>query len=364
MTVDIKQLPYRLGDLENAQTMWFTLTNRCNIHCKYCFNYLTHDNEDMSPEMAVSILDYFSFKHNNRKKLHLIFFGGEPTINHTALTAMLDYIRDTNLWCQPHVMTNGIMHESILERLIEAKTYFQISFDGFEDNLRVSKTGCAEKVTEHTVNTIKRVAASNLAVHLRSTIHAGNVNSLCDIVTFAAENKVRSVAFAPICEFGEVIVNGVKQASPEEYVEQLEKAIVLAKKRNVILDVRERKYFKTDVVNDKVEIPLVWLPDGNLAMTITYASSKIEAAKTIIIGKFDLKAKNIILYQPLIDEMNINFSRNLKANCANCPIVSRCKGLMCVTPYTTDTYIKERDYYFCEISRRMFGKLQANANLR
>ena len=75
-------VPFNLGDVASTNAHWFTLSNRCNIRCKYCFNYLDQNNEDMPADLAVGILDYVINERIKLKvidtPLRIIFFGGEP----------------------------------------------------------------------------------------------------------------------------------------------------------------------------------------------------------------------------------------------------------------------------------------------
>jgi sulfatase maturation enzyme AslB (radical SAM superfamily) len=112
--------PYVLGDLSSVSFIWLTLTNRCNIHCKYCFNYVYRNYESMPDELAVSIVN----KHlehlqlPKQEKFHVIYFGGEPTVNDSALIASIDCIKNQNVSSQLDILTNGLIRPSVLESLL------------------------------------------------------------------------------------------------------------------------------------------------------------------------------------------------------------------------------------------------------
>jgi sulfatase maturation enzyme AslB (radical SAM superfamily) len=350
----MNELPFDLGDIATTHTTWFTLSNRCNIHCKYCFNYLEDNTQDMSPELAVQLLEYMLNARIQYKVDHIpfriIFFGGEPTLNPTALFAMLDYIGTRPETIHLHIMTNGIMNKKMLRRLMQEKMLFQISFDGFAGNLRLSKEG-DDNVMYHTADTIRSVIAAGLPVHMRTTIHQANVKSMTEVVHFAAKEQLTSLAFAPICQFGEVCKNNILQPDVDEFVTNLNVCIKLAKELNLKLNVHESMYLHDH--NKNATIPFVWLPDGSLAVTITYASAQLPGAESIIIGRYVIDQKAMQFDDHKIQQMKVNFLKNRALECLDCEILLLCKGINNFSAYVADTYSQQREKYFCDISRKM-----------
>ncbi|MHA2254105.1 MAG: radical SAM protein, partial [Candidatus Kariarchaeaceae archaeon] len=194
----ISRLPRRIDHPLAAPTVEFLVTNRCNLKCRYCYSYFGAEQEDISPDIAVSFLDAYikqQQSHNINPVLrHFVFSGGEPTLNPDAIFEVLEYIDSNGIKCIPMILTNGVISSNILDRLIEMKFCFQISFDGNNNQHRVTPTG--RNVNDQIVNTIKQVAADGLPVEIRSVISKENVSCMVDIVEFAADNQVESVLFA------------------------------------------------------------------------------------------------------------------------------------------------------------------------
>ena len=92
-------LPLLFGEIESCQNVWLTLTNLCNMHCKYCFNYVSRCHEHMSPELAIGImtahLSRLDTSINNPIRIH--YFGGEPTLNYATLIKAIDSVSYTHL---------------------------------------------------------------------------------------------------------------------------------------------------------------------------------------------------------------------------------------------------------------------------
>ena len=348
-----------LGDLSSVSYIWLTLTNRCNIHCKYCFNYVYRNYESMPDELAVSIVN----KHlehlqlPKQEKFHVIYFGGEPTVNDSALIASIDSIKDQNVSSQLDILTNGLIKPSVLESLLLRNVTYQISFDGSGNSVRYFKNGIKD-TSDDTIKCINRINRHGGQIRLRSTIHQDNVTNMPDLITFCSQYGIPFISFAPICMFGDSELNLMRQPSIDEYVRNMKRAIELADKLNIDVDLKGEAYFKK-LSSNKMRIPFVWLPDGKVAMTITYASSKIPGADSIIIGEYSKEHDSIILNEDKMQQMNANFRMNREKYCTGCPLEETCRGLIHFTPFATNTFIEERDRYFCNLAVNMSNAFPA-----
>ena len=352
-------LPYLLGDLSSVSYIWLTLTNQCNIHCKYCFNYVYRNYESMPDELAVSIVNKHlgHLEAGKQQRLHVIYFGGEPTVNDRALIASIDCIKNHNISSQLDVLTNGLIKPSVLEALLLRRVTYQISFDGVHNSVRYFKHGIKD-ASQETIKCIKRISQHGGQIRLRSTIHQNNVTNMPDLITFCSQYGIPSISFAPICMFGDSKVNSMRQPSIDEYVQSMRLAIELGDKLNINIELRGEAYFNKLSTN-KMKIPFVWLPDGKVAMTITYASSKIPGADSIIIGEYSKEHDSIILNEAKIQQMNRNFQMNRAKYCTGCPLEQTCRGLIHFTPFATNTFIEERDRYFCNLAVSMSNAFPA-----
>ncbi|VEG91179.1 radical SAM protein [Legionella spiritensis] len=346
-------LPFSFGSLQQGDYIWLTLTNLCNIHCKYCFNYVYKDHQHMSPELAKNIIKthLVSLDKKGTDLFKIIYFGGEPTLNHDALISTVDFLIENDVNCHQCLMTNGIYNTKTFNALLGKGIDFQVSYDGAVGNLRYSKNQ-KKVIVNETVDTIKKLISNHETVKIRATIHNGNVQNIPDLVRFCDKNNIAYLMCSPICDFGDSRKNNVQQPDVDRYVESLHNAYELSLKYGVNLEIRGESYFK-NLKNSRLNVPFVWFPDGYVAMTITYASSKEKGANNIIIGKYDEFQKKIILNNPYIEQMKDNFKRNFEKYCAECPLKDKCRGDIHFTPFATDTFDPKRDYYFCNIAKKM-----------
>lgn len=123
-----------------------TLTTACNSRCFYCFEKNTNYEHKFLSEDQILLFCYRMEKllkteyfKNNYDILQIGFWGGEPTLNYTALKFILRYfLYFDNV--QFHLYTNGVNLNNVFENLIyysKAKTKYgeprilvQISYDG------------------------------------------------------------------------------------------------------------------------------------------------------------------------------------------------------------------------------------------
>jgi len=351
-----EQIPASLTEYIAAEpSIWLTLTNRCNLRCKYCFNYLEQNHEDMSPELAVAIIDYHVRELREagieHPRLHILFFGGEPSLNPDALFAVMNYIDENQLECSPLLLTNGVIEPKLLDRLIEYRLFFQISFDGFANNLRITKSG--QDSNAQVINTLEKRSTDNLPISLRCTIDAGNVDCMHQAVELAAKYKVTTVNFSPICMEGNAATNKIKKPEIDDYLNNYLKAQQMAQKLKV-------KIYSIETALANIctpRLPFVWLPDGYLSWTIKYSSTKLPETKEIIFGKFSLADQGLHFDAPRFEQIISNFSNNRMTHCADCEIFPKCRGWNIFDTYALGDSVTDYDRYSCKIAKRIMQHL-------
>lgn len=130
------------------QKLIIGLTHICNLRCRYCIysgNYKderTHEGKSMTIETADKIFETF-FTKNKYPKL-VSFYGGEPFMNFSVISHIVEKI--TNAGYKPtfSVTTNSLMleNEKILDFVIKHNFYVNISFDGpIQEKMRIDEHG-------------------------------------------------------------------------------------------------------------------------------------------------------------------------------------------------------------------------------
>ena len=355
-------LPYRVDRPMMTNTVCLIVTNRCNISCDYCFNFVQEARgwEDMSPATAVGVLQelarYHAVHTSRPFTPHIIFFGGEPTLNQPVIDGVMKYINANHIDCIPRLVTNGVMSSSLLDKLIDEMFYFQVSYDGAEENLRHYK-GSNVSPSAQVIRTLKRISQAGLPIFIRATIHAGNVNSMKDIVRFSAEHGAATVAFAPLATMGNALNTRIQRPDITAYVENYFAALEQALAVGVSLYSAEMDEFRHQ--GRPFAPPLVVLPDGQIAFSIKYASSNMPGAMDFMAGHFQNGKSEgaIAFFEERIRQAARNVILNQKCFCSRCSAFEYCRGRRMYDLFSANATAKEYDAYYCSLSRQIMERL-------
>ena len=144
---------YNNGDY---QDITLSITEECNLRCKYC--YMVHKNtyKVMSFETGKKIIDFILSQKPKKKASVWNFIGGEPTLEMDLIDALTDYIKIkmyqmNHPWHKNHMFyigTNGVLYGSEkLQRYISKnknRLDVEMTIDGTKrkhDLQRVRKDG-------------------------------------------------------------------------------------------------------------------------------------------------------------------------------------------------------------------------------
>ena len=154
-----------------------TTTDRCNMHCDYCFEGSKENSEygirypkEHLLRTIKDIVNDSRFK-NKFKNLTLTMWGGEPTLNPGLINYLISYLGDNPLisW---YIYTNGLNFENIESIVTKFKEIgclqrakFQVSWDG--DPLHdIHRNGTSSEVKKN----IENLLELGVEVDLKATI--------------------------------------------------------------------------------------------------------------------------------------------------------------------------------------------------
>ncbi len=111
------------------------MTNDCNLHCQYCSVLLDCKKAGLPIKPAYSNVVLASFiekvqKENLDSEVNIYFFGGEPTMEYSAIRELTQELRRTlsdNLSLKFVLHTNGLLLNQIPEDLLDELTLIMFS---------------------------------------------------------------------------------------------------------------------------------------------------------------------------------------------------------------------------------------------
>jgi len=151
----VKIPPYRETDSAPLSTLVLNVTNKCNLSCKYCYEY----GEDklaapattrfMDEATAFESVEFLLQRGANLPRLTLTFFGGETLLNFKVVRATVEYARrrarESGKTIDFSLTTNAtLLTEEVIRFLTENHVGVTISIDGpkeLQDRFRTYSDG-------------------------------------------------------------------------------------------------------------------------------------------------------------------------------------------------------------------------------
>ncbi|MBN2469575.1 MAG: radical SAM protein [Anaerolineae bacterium] len=344
--------PIRIDQPQAALNLCFTLTTRCNLNCAYCFNREARP-VDMDPGLAYRLYQaYAALKTAPQTAIiSVILFGGEPTLNYPTIQAIFRAAGEHGHKVLPRLVTNGVIAEALLERLIDEMYYFQISYDGAFGARMGAET---EAIVRRTV---RKVGEAGLPLFLRSTIHAGNVDQMVEIVQDAKRFGADTVGFAPVAMMGNAKRNAVARPRPEVYVDNFIKALECALDAGINVYSAEINYLSKRGRSSPAPT-LVFLPDGSLSYSIKFCSAESAGARELVVGGYDPGTQRLEFAWERLAERARIFSANQPKTCGGCSAFQDCRSLNLFDLLSASEDPGPLDSYYCDITRMALKRLE------
>ena len=106
--------------MKKGKRLYINITNKCNVECPFCCMYSNpRNNRFMSFDTFKRIVD------ETEENFELQLEGGEPLL-HKNLFLFLEYAVSTNRCTKIILLTNGILLEEHINRLIDFSSWNQI----------------------------------------------------------------------------------------------------------------------------------------------------------------------------------------------------------------------------------------------
>jgi len=110
-------------------------TSGCNARCFYCYESdIPHYN--MTEDTAKKIVEYIRNHSDNKKKISLHWFGGEPTLGEKRIDEICCGLSEIGIAYESTMISNGYLFSEAMVRKAKEKWYLrhvQITLDGTEE---------------------------------------------------------------------------------------------------------------------------------------------------------------------------------------------------------------------------------------
>lgn len=319
------------GDYNDYVELVISLTNDCNLRCKYCFvgekNFCKKTITKEYIDEAIESLGELA-KEKNKKEAFITFFGGEPTLNPDLIEYSMRTAKEKlkDLKVSFGITTNGVFNEKIEEMLVDNNFTVTISMDGlpkFQDRQRVTANN---QGTSHIIEkTIRSLVSKGLVPIIRMTITNEMISEFKGIIDYLGELGIKIIHFEPITMGGRAKENEncLGRPEPEEYAEKLMEAIDYAKKKNVsiisstVMNALSPSYMFCDGVG-KNKLAVTY--EGVFSSCLGVQNQEHPLADKFIVKDRNIKSWMDAKFQSYVDD----YSKNNK--CQECFAKYICAG--------------------------------------
>jgi len=162
----------------------FTTTD-CNARCFYCFER-GRSRVPMRKETALKTVEYIK-THCGGETVRLMWFGGEPLLNHEAIDTICTGLRQAGVKFTSTMTTNGYLFDAELVQKAAAEWNLkrvQITLDGTEEiyNRVKAYVHCEGSAYRRVLENVKHLLDNSVKVAIRLNLDLYNAENLLVLV--------------------------------------------------------------------------------------------------------------------------------------------------------------------------------------
>lgn len=152
-----------------VKSTWIYLTERCNLHCDYCFFRHMH-GRDVSLDAVEQLFLFFEREANAPSTL--IFSGGEAFLARANLFKISEEARCRFPGISLHIQTNGsLINDDDIVRLKDLGISLEFGIDGDPETTIRHRCGLNEKTFEKLAFTIGKCVKAGIKCGSTMTVH-------------------------------------------------------------------------------------------------------------------------------------------------------------------------------------------------
>ena len=184
----------------NPTTLSLTIapTRACNFNCSYCYE-CDRANKKMSKKTQNALVKFVK-QHEDVKFLHVIWYGGEPTLAKATIKYLSDELQKIAKNYSAFMVTNGYCLDKIVDSIELMKiSSLQITLDGTKETHNQSRpllngNGTFDKILS---NLDMIVSRTKVNVNIRMNITTENKNQFTDLYYLLKERYASKVRLYP-----------------------------------------------------------------------------------------------------------------------------------------------------------------------
>ena len=360
------------------QHLRLNVTEACNLRCSYCYERVSdvwNQRRVMSWEVAKKAIDQFLFyiKKNEKERISVRFFGGEPLLNWDLIEKSMDYIKSNlpeDIQVNYIINTNGtLIDDSRAEFLEKNNISVSLSVDGVKDihdKFRVYPNGTGSfDIVDRKMN---HLIAHRCRFNLSVVCTEETLKRLPDFIDYISEKQKKCDYHIPVCFNFVQITDDEGQLSDDNKIDLLIEALKYADQNGV-----QSFGGLTHFVFEKLLHGYIGTFCGGSGSEFSVSPS----GEIFPCSGLDIKLGNVDSFDEIFKSKTyINLCKRKSGNiarCKDCEIECFCSG-GCIADVVSkanqtdgnfDEYVENQDiqqkekgsYPYCELQKKLFHKL-------
>ena len=175
-------------------------TMGCNFACPYCFE--NKDGSVMSDAVAEALLKFIKNSLNGTKKIHVVWFGGEPLLAQKRIWELSEKIIEIatnyNIEYSAYMISNTYLADNdVAKKMKQYKIEgIQTTIDGladFHNKRRFLKTDINKDTFSTILKNVKTLVENGIKVNIRINVDKTNVNQAELLIDYLASHGFNDV---------------------------------------------------------------------------------------------------------------------------------------------------------------------------
>lgn len=342
----------------NEPIITFITTKKCNMRCIYCSVRAGESSNDLTFKKAKLLIDQVCHSNKKIKKLHVIFFGGEPTLSIKFIKDVIEYIKNKKILADYALSTNGILSKKTVDFLKSHNFIINLSFDGLSDTqnyLRPLVGG--EKSYDIVENTAREFAKRQIIFKVRATITNVSIGQMLPFLKKLHGLGVKAVHFEPLNICGRAFDGDGKLKLPNlhRYIKEYKRCIDFAAEKNmqIVNGVYDNLFSpNNDYCSAATGQKIVLTPDGLITRCYEVQEKGLGEDNCFIVGR--LSKNKLIIDRKKEAKLEDIIAKN-RDYCKNCFAKYICSGGCTIRTYRHILHPKIDLSYRCDLAKEMIA---------
>ena len=170
-------------------------TMDCNARCFYCYENDTRKSCYMNEKTEKALVEYIKKTANEKKKLFISWFGGEPLLCKDVICRvsceLIDFCNKNSIAYEAELTSNGYYLDDFMDNLENCKiTDTQITIDGYKEEY-IKRKNYIDAITpwDKIINNIFKASLSGNHITLRINFDKKNISSVKKAVRYLISDQ-------------------------------------------------------------------------------------------------------------------------------------------------------------------------------